>query len=560
MASAPLVPSQELADELYPPTDIGPVWAKDDDGNWILPEYTIGYDIIDWAESRLGSIDGTTDHLEFTPEQMRLLLWMYAVDEHGHFRYRKTVFQAFKGAGKDPYAAVLALIEFIGPSQFSHWEGDVPIGKAHPRSLVHLLAVSKEQNRNTMDIIPALITKELIAEYHLDVQKEQIYAPGGRRLQMVGSSFRSIEGRRPTFSLFNETQHWLSSNGGHHLYQTESRNLTKTGGRVMMITNAYQPGADSIAERVREREEKVWAGLLQPSGWLYHSREAHPKAPLSPEWLPFIMERIIGDSYWWRSKMEILKNDVMDAASMSAAEARQMFYNQIVSSENAFFTKDEIDGAQLPGCLGDERDLKHGDEITLGFDGSKTDDATALVAVRIRDRLIVPLHVQQKPTEALDWRVDEEAVDEAVKAAFANYKVKAFFADVAYWESYISKWVEEFGEHLEVSGTNSKIGFDMRGNKEKIARAFEAFHQAIVDKLLRHNGNGFFRMHALNAHRSHNGAGITAKKAKPDSPHKIDTMISAYIAYTALTTWLEKGKKKPDYKRTMLRSSQNAGY
>lgn len=554
-------PSQEVADRLFPPTDIGPVWAKDEEGDWVLPEYTIGYDAIDWAESWLGSIDGNSDHLQFTPEQMRLVLWMYAVDEKGRFRYRKTVYQAFKGAGKDPFAAVIGLIEFIGPSQFSHWDSDgFPVGKPHKRAVVDLLAVSKDQNRNTMDIIPALLTPDVITQYKLDVQKEIIYAPGGRKLQMLGSSARSTEGRRPTFALFNETQHWTSSNGGHHLYSTESRNVTKTGGRILAITNAYRPGADSTAERIRDSEEKVWAGLSKPKGWLYHSREAHPKAPLDPEWLPFIMHRIIGDSYWWRDKMDVLQDDVMDAATMSAAEARQMFYNTITSSESAFFTRDEIQSSLMPGCLGSEFDLKHGDEITLGFDGSKTSDATALVAIRIRDRLIVPLHVQQKPYENVHWHVDEAAVDEAVMAAFKNYKVKAFFADVAYWESYISKWVEEYGEHLEVSSTNSKIGFDMRNNKEKVARAFEAFRQAIRDQALLHNGDGFFKMHALNAHTSHNGHGITAKKEKPDSPNKIDTMIAAYIAYTALRSWIERGSKKKDYSKRMLRSSQNAGY
>jgi phage terminase large subunit-like protein len=272
------------------------------------------------------------------------------------------------------------------------------------------------------------------------------------------------------------------------------------------------------------------------------------------------MKRIIGDSYWWHEKMDALQDDVMDAAMMSASEARQMFYNTITSSESAFFTRDEVMGALMPGCTGTERDLQHGDEITLGFDGSKTSDATALVAIRIRDRLIVPLHVQHKPYENVAWHVDEAAVDEAVMAAFKNYKVKAFFADVHLWESYISKWVEEYGEVLEVGSTNSKIGFDMRGNKEKVARAFEAFRQAIKDRALFHNGDGFFKIHALNAHTSHNGHGITAKKAKPDSPDKIDVMISAYIAYTALRAWIERGKKKKDYSRKMLRSSQNAGY
>lgn len=555
-----LTPSQELADRLFPPTDIGPIWQSDEDGEWLLPDKTLGWQIAAWAENNLGSVDGE-GRLRFTDEQLRILLWFYAVDEEGRYAYRRLALSLFKGWGKDPMAAVMCVIEFVGPSRFSHWDDDgQPVGMANPQAWVHLLAVSKEQNINTMSVLPALMTQEFLTEYKIELHKELAFAPGGRRLQMVGSSNRSLEGRRTTFAVMNETQHWLSSNGGHELYKTEMRNLSKTGGRAIMITNAYRPGEDSIAERVRLHQEKVWAGIARPSGWLYHAREAHPKAPLAPEWVPFIMERIIGDCWWWRNKLHSLVTDIVDSASTDAADTRRMFYSQIVSGEGAFFTKDEIDGALKPGCTGTVRDLQVGDEVVLGFDGSKTNDSTALVAIRISDRLIVPLEVQQKPEGVTDWHVDQQAIDEAVGMAFTSYKVKAFFADVNLWESYITKWGEEYGEHLEVQGPNSKIGFDMRGSKEKVSRHFEAFRQAIRDKTLLHNGDGFWRTHALNAHMGHNGRGLIARKAKPDSPHKIDVMIASYLAYTALTTWLEKGRKKPQYSRRILRSSQRAGY
>lgn len=258
--------------------------------------------------------------------------------------------------------------------------------------------------------------------------------------------------------------------------------------------------------------------------------------------------------------MHALVSDVRDAASLSPAGARRMFLNSITSAESAFFTRDEIDNTEAPGCFGDERDLSPGDEIVLGFDGSRTDDATALVAIRAKDRLIVPLEVQQRPPEAVDWHVDIEAIDESVARTFRTYKVKAFFADVAYWESYITRWGELYGEYLEVSAPNSRIGYDMRGSKQKVAHSWEAYRQAIRDKTLRHNGNGFFRVHALNAHMGENGVGLVAKKAKKDSPHKIDVMVASFCAYTALTTWLERGKKKPQYRRQILRSAQGAGY
>ena len=71
--------TQENADRLFPPSDIGPIWVKDTFGNWLLPEYTLGWDVIAWAESNLSAIRGSGP-LQLTPEQMRVILWYYAID------------------------------------------------------------------------------------------------------------------------------------------------------------------------------------------------------------------------------------------------------------------------------------------------------------------------------------------------------------------------------------------------------------------------------------------------------------------------------------------------
>lgn len=553
-------PSKENAERLFPCNDIGPIWMTDEDGDWLLPEYSIGWDVLGWCAKWLGAIRGTGP-LELTPEQARVILWFYAVDEDGDFPYRQAVYQAFKGAGKDPFAAVLCMVELIGPCRFSHWKHNAdgtrePVSTDEPDALVQLLGVSKEQTRNTMRMMPKLLTKRIREHFGLDVQKEIVYADNGRRtLMMVGSSAPSIEGNQVTFAVLNETQHWTPSRGGPFLYDTVTDNITKTGGRYICITNAPMPGEDSVAERVRNEQEKVWAGLSTDSGWLYMSREAHAEAPLDPAWVPFIMDMVIGDAWWQRKNIKNIVKKVLDG-SRPASRTRRMYYNQLVTAEDAFFTVPEWDAILVSGLTGTAEDLLLRDEIVLGFDGGKTDDATALVAIRLRDRLIVPLLVEQKPDGPLGdtWRVDEQLVDEAVRRAFADYKVVAFFADVNLWESYIARWSEDFREVLSVRASDkSAIGWDMRGSREIIARGWEAFYGAIVDGNLKHNGDKILRVHALNAKRGHNGKGLIARKDNPESPRKIDAMVAAYVAFMALSKHLEKGKR-PDktYRRRMM--------
>lgn len=95
-----LEPSAELAAKLFPPSLIGPVWQKDETGNWLLPEHTLGWEILGWVSTRLTNDDGET--WIATGEQARFLLWYYAIDSSGQFRYRKGVLQRLKGWGKRP--------------------------------------------------------------------------------------------------------------------------------------------------------------------------------------------------------------------------------------------------------------------------------------------------------------------------------------------------------------------------------------------------------------------------------------------------------------------------
>src|SRR5699024_3841897 len=197
---------------------IGPTWQKDDDGNGLLPKHTLGWEIAGWAAKWLRH-EGRP--WQFTLEQLRFLLWLYAVDETGKFIYRKAVLQRLKGWGKDPISAVICLVEFVGPSRFSHWGPDgEPVGKPVMNSFVQIAAVTQEQTSNTASMFAALMSDEFIAEYDIKPGVELTYAKRGTcRLKTVTSSPRSLEGNRVTFAILNEVQHWLEGNKGHAMYE-----------------------------------------------------------------------------------------------------------------------------------------------------------------------------------------------------------------------------------------------------------------------------------------------------------------------------------------------------
>ncbi len=90
-----LEPTAENARIHFPPSFIGPTWQKNADGSWLLPEKTLGWEILGWIAEWLTFSDERA--FVCTPEQARFILWFYAIDHRGKFAYRKAVLQRMKG-------------------------------------------------------------------------------------------------------------------------------------------------------------------------------------------------------------------------------------------------------------------------------------------------------------------------------------------------------------------------------------------------------------------------------------------------------------------------------
>lgn len=531
--------------KIVTPIAIGPTWQRDEDGSWVIPDNSLGWEIAAWCADYLKSPEGGP--WMFTDEQFRFLLHWYAVDDSGEWLHRTGVLQRCKGWGKDPMLAVLALVEFVGPCRFSHWDADGnPIAKANESSWVQLVGVSQAQTVNTLQMFPSLVTDKLKREYGIKNGTELWRADDGkRRLEAVTSNYRTMEGNRPSFVVMNETHHWVSGNGGLKLYETIDGNVSKMrDARYMAITNAFLPGEDSIAERMRKTADLIAEGRNEDVRLMYDSLEAQPEAPLSGPLLPFVLDAIRGDAYWLdiRATMDSIRQ-----AHIAPSRSRRMYLNQIVASEEAIYGPQHWD---VDECIvqGDEegRPFK-GDTITLGFDGSKSGDATALVAIRVSDNAAFKLGVWEPPEwDTGEWEVDRRAVDSAVHMAFADYDVVGFFADVSLWESYLDSWAELYGDRLLVKGPNAKnlIYFDMRGQGLRVPQAHERLVQTIYDGRLKHTNDATLRRHVLNAHRAYTNYGLSFRKESPDSPRKVDAYAALMLAHEAASQYRLTGKQR----------------
>ena len=540
---------------------IGPTWQRNRNG-WLLPKHTLGWQVLGWTADYLRQPDGDEAGRPwcYTDEQARFILWWYAIDAHGRFLYRGGMLRRVKGWGKDPVGATLCATEFVGPCRFDGWDADGnPVAAPHPASWVLTAAVAKDQTRNTMTLFPGLFNDDAIRTYGIDLGKEILYAHGGRcRLEAVTSSPRALEGPRASFTLKNETQHWLLNNDGHEMAKVIARNATKSrdgSSRVLAISNAHEPGEDSDAERDYEAWLAIEQGKSRSTGFLYDSLEAPPTiqiaAAVKEDMTPAQRTAAVkaaekslrtglslarGDSVWLDLDRHV--EEIYDPRN-SVSTSRRFYLNQIVAAEDAWIAPHEWDSlaAEKP------RVIAEGEDITLGFDGSKSNDHCALIGCVLDDGYTFTLGVWDP--EEHGGEAPRDIIDGIVRQAFERYTVYAFFSDLAEWESYVDAWANDFGGELVIKATaKHAIAWDMRGHRKDATIEHERLHDEIVEKALEHDGNKRTAQHFHNARRRPNQWGVTVGKEHRESKRKIDAVPATMLARMARRLVLASGKRK----------------
>lgn len=534
---------RDLLDRAYPPADlvwepvkIGPTWQYDD--GWVLPEFTLGWRVLAWCGVWLRDKHGKP--WQFTAEQARFVLWFFALDGTGDFLFHSAVLQRLKGWGKDPLAACISVAAMFAEVTFDHWAGDVPVGRDEPNAWIQLVAVNLQQTQNTMKLFPSLISPEARRYYNIQVGKLNVWGIGDtRQIQAVTASPLAIEGGRPTLIVRNETQNWNSSNGGHEMAGAIEGNASKSeagAARMLDICNAYRPGEDSVGQRAREGWEKTQGEDAQAEefGLLYDSLEAPPEAPLSAEAAPAVVDSIRGDATWLSVKRII--SSILNPAN-PASESRRKWYNQITAAEDAW-----SDPNQIKLCI-TAAVLLPGDEIVLFGDGSKSDDATGIVAVRVSDGLTQTLHVQQPKAGKI---VDRDAVDHAVIAAFTLYNPIGFFFDPShakdddaegdnrFWWPLCDEWMERYAARLEFWAVKSgdrrhAIAWDMSSpaRQSMFVPAVEQLESDITNGLFSFTASNWMQEHLINARRAPGKFGVSMRKDGRESKKKIDLAVCA---------------------------------
>jgi len=502
-----------------------------------VPYPTLGPLVCAWIESYLvfgpGDLRGQPARLD--PEKRALLYRAYEVFPPGHpqagrRRFKRGGLSLRKGSAKTELAAWIAACELHpdAPVRCAGFDAQgQPIGAGVTDPYIAMIAYTEEQTEElAYGALKAILEYSPLAS-DFDIGLERIMRIGGDgKAVALSSAPDARDGARTTFNHFDETGRFTLPRL-KEAHRTMLANIPKrklADAWSLETTTAPAPGEGSVAEDTMDYAAQVAAGKIKEASFFFFHRQASDKHDLStPEGIRAAVLEASGPVAEWSDIDGIVEQWRDPTADRSYLE--RVWLNRLVrSSERAF---DAVRWGELakPGHT-----VPDGALITLGFDGARYQDATALVGTEVATGYQWPVGIWERPLNVETWEVPQHEVVAAIADAFARWDVWRLYADPPYWETQVAEWAGEYGsERVLAWRTNRMV---------PMAYAIKSYANAIQAGELSHDGNKQFAAHIGNACRR----ALTLRddqgerlwgiyKERPDSPQKIDAAVAAVLSW-----------------------------
>jgi phage terminase large subunit-like protein len=446
--------------------------------------------------------------LKLRPWQRRTLEHLYARDEDGGLIAQTALIGMPRKNGKSALSSAgVALYSLIAEGV----EGGEVI----------VAAAEKEQARLVFSEAKRMVETSELSEM-VQVYKDSIFVPETNSvMKVVSAEAYSKEGYNPHRVILDE----LHAHKTRDLFDVFSLAMGNRGkiAQLLAITTAGtksdSTGRDSIAYTLYQYGQKVARGeVVDPSFFMawweapadmdHHSPEAWKIAN------PGFDDLVAG-------------TDFESAVRRTPeAEFRTKRLNQWVSSQQAW----------LPAGLWDSCEeafeWSADDEYVLGFDGSFSNDSTAIVAVTIPKDDELPkvklVKVWEKDFEKDDdsWRVNIADVEETIlNWVRENPLVREIACDPFRWQRSMQALMES---GLPIVEYNT-------GYLKHMIPATAKVFDAVVEKQLIHDGNPTLARHLDNCIIKSDAKGTRVTKEHNNSKRKIDAAIAFIIAFDRAT-------------------------
>jgi hypothetical protein len=299
------------------------------------------------------------------------------------FHNRRSQIIAPQKVGKGPWSAAICLAEGGGPVLFAGWaaEGDVyrcadndcgcgwvygyapgePKGMRWPTPLIQITATSEDQTDNIYRHVKAMIRLgPLSGLMHVGESMVRIGAEG--EIDTVTTGALSKLGNPVTFAMQDETGLYTDTNKLRKVAETQRRGAAGMGGRSMETTNCYDPSEDSVAQRTHESRPRTCSGSMSRRRELVVPQQARAAED------PRVQLRRLSAQ---RHRLDRRRGGRARREGPGAGRA-------VLRQQARVRRRHLARGRQVGGPESERPPVLDGAAIVLGFDGSDTDDWTAI--------------------------------------------------------------------------------------------------------------------------------------------------------------------------------------
>lgn len=515
---------------------------------------TLGYFIGEWMERHCVVADG--DH-RGQPYRLTEEMWTFLAH---HYRLREIADAARAASawffrrsqlvrpqkwGKGPFSAAIICAEAVGPTVFAGWAGPrgaqyrcrdygclcgwtydflpgEPMGRPWATPLIQITAASEDQTDNVYRQLVPMIELGPLSDVITDTGETRINLPGGGRIDPVTSKARSRLGQPVTHVLQDETGTWTKSNGGTLLADTQRRGLAGMGGRAIETTNAWDPAEKSVAQVTAESmaSDIYRDHLLAPAGLSYKNKAERRR----------IHRTVYGDSWW--VDLDRIEAEASELLERDPQQAERFFGNRLVITGGSWLAEGLWEAQKRPLDVVDD-----GTEVCLGFDGSDSDDWTAIRLETQDGFRFTPVYgPDRRPTiwNPAEWggSIPRAEVSAAIDELCKRYRVKRAYCDPRDWQSEIGDWALRHGDQVFVEWQTYRI-----------VQMHDALQRLVVDLgsgRTEHDGCPITEQHVANA-RKLARTGDRYLLGKPNQNQKIDAAMADVLCHEAAADAREAG-------------------
>lgn len=516
---------------------------------------TLGWQVIDWIEAYLphgpGDIQG--DRIVMDDEMALHICWLYRVFPQDHAQagmrmIHRGILSRPKGRAKSEQAGMLVCAEALGPVRFGGWDAKgEPVGVRIQYPYIRCLATEEGQAGNTYDNVKYMLEHgEVNNVYAVDtgLSRTFIREVGGGGIFPSTASSSAKDGGKESFVVADETHLYVTPEL-RKMYRTVARNTGKRKDAQPWIydtTTAWQPGEGSVAEQASERYQVLDLEAQMKAGVLYDHRQGdEPNRFNDDRSLAKALRSGYGPAAAWMNFDRIVK--IIRDAEDPEEEAYRYWLNRPRVSADQWVMPDII----KEQCQ--EFSVPYGSMACFGFDGSESDDHTALMGCTENGDIFTVGVWTPTKAESFDWKLD---VTKAVEWVFDNFKVIRFYGDPPYWTSELAEWASKHDEITEF----------WTSGETKMAAASGALRGAINRKECRINTTPMYtepilkeklpivQWHFNNCKRRkvrvkmENNAeeAYIVRKDRHQSPRKIDSVTSSIVARRARDDAMKNGE------------------